>query len=90
MKKSITYHIFFYFKHCYFLKKALVNNPLPFHKSCCVYEIYNGKIEASQLSNCVMYWNAQRNPPSTVTELLSIILKNEIFKASIFYQHKII
>ena len=28
--------------------------------------------------------------PSTVTELLSSIFKNEILKASIFYQHKII
>ena len=35
-------------------------------------------------------WNSQTNPASTVTELLSIILKNEILKASIFYEHKII
>ena len=35
-------------------------------------------------------WNARANPASAVTELLSIILKNEILKARIFFQHKII
>ena len=57
------------------LKKTLASNLHSFRKS------------ESQLSNCTMYWNAQTNPASTVTEPLSIILKNEILKASIFYQH---
>ena len=68
-----------------FLKKAPASNPRPFHKPWFIYKIYNEKIEASQLSYCVAYWNAQTNP--TVTKL---ILKNEILKASIFYLHKII
>ena len=58
--------------------------------SRAVQEIYNGEIEESQLSNCVTIWNAHTNPASTVTELLSITFKNEILKACIFYQHKII
>ena len=32
------------------------------------------------------YWNALTNPASTVTELLSITLKNEILQKSIFYR----
>ena len=32
------------------------------------------------------YWNALTNPASTVTELWSIILKNEILQKSIFYR----
>ena len=43
-------------------KKGACQQPHPFHKPRCVYEIYNGKIEASQLSNYVAYWNAQMNP----------------------------
>ena len=38
-----------------------------------------------------MYWNAQMNPTSTVTEILSIILKIEILKAStpfFLYKHE--
>ena len=38
----------------------------------------------SQLWNCVTYWNAQTRPAFTVPELLSIVLKNEILKASNF------
>ena len=32
--------------------------------------------------------NKQANSASTLTKLLSIVLKNEILKASTFYQHK--
>ena len=49
-----------------------------------------GKLAFSQLSHYVTYWNVQTNPASTVTELLAIILKNEILTASTFYQRKII
>ena len=38
----------------------------------------------------VTYWNVQTNPASIAAELLSIMLKDEILKASIFYQHKTI
>ena len=67
-------------------KKAFASNLPSFQKSCYVYEIYYRKIEVSQLSP---YLNAQMNPVSTVTKLLSITLKNEIVNAIIFYQHKI-
>ena len=52
-----------------FEKKALASNPRPFQKPRCFYEIDNEKIEASQLSNCVAYWNDERNSASTVAEL---------------------
>ena len=67
-----------------FEKAALASNPRPFQKPRCFYEIDNEKIEASQLSNCVAYWKDERNPASTVAELLPIILKNEILRASNF------
>ena len=71
------------------MKIALASNLCP--KPSCVHEICNEKIEVNQLSNRVTYYNAQMNCVPTVTELLLyIILKHEIFKAIIFYQHKII
>ena len=74
-----------------FLKKTLASNPRTFHKPRCVYETYNGKIEASWLSNCVAYWNAQTNPVSTITELLpiSIILKMKSSKQVCFINLKL-
>ena len=42
-------------------EKALASNPSPFRKPCCVYEIFNGEFEESQLPNCMTYWNAQTN-----------------------------
>ena len=63
---TITYHIFFYHKYWHFLKKPIASNPPPFHKLCCDYEIYNGKIEVSQLSNCVTYWTAQTTSCFTI------------------------
>ena len=65
----------------------IASNSRPFLWPRYFYQIYNGKIEKSQISNCVTYWNAQTNPTSTVTELLSITLKNEILKAIKFYQY---
>lgn len=41
------------------LKKAFASNPRPFYKTNCVYENYNRKTKTSQLSNCVIYGNAQ-------------------------------
>ena len=51
-------------------KKGTCKQLRPFHKPRCVYEIYNGKIEASQLSNYVMYWNAQMNPASKIKTII--------------------
>ena len=80
-----------------FLEIALASNLHPFHQPRFVYEIYNEKIETSQLLasfQIVTYWNAQTKQggraESTVTKLLFIILKNESLKAIICYQHKII
>ena len=64
---------FFYLKHCHLWKKQLPG-------ICFLSTIYivlikftTKKIEATQLSNCVTYWNSQMNLVSTVTEQLSII-----------------
>ena len=51
-------------------KKGACQQPRPFHKPRCVYEIYNGKIEVSQLSNYVTYWNAQMNPASKIKTII--------------------
>ena len=49
-EQKISYHIFFNITHCRFQKKQAASNPHPFHYPRCVYEIYYGKIEASQFS----------------------------------------
>ena len=51
-------------------KKGDYQQPRPFHKPRCVYQIYNGKIETSQLSNYVTYWNAQMNPTSKIKTII--------------------
>ena len=55
-------------------EKALASNPRPFRKLFCVYEIFKGKIEVSQLSNCVTYWNAQTNPASKIKTIIYVKL----------------
>ena len=68
-----------------FFKKVFASNLRPFLNPRCVYEIYNRKIEANQLSN-----PAKMNPASTVTELLAIILKIKPSKQACFTNIKLL
>ena len=50
MKKWVYNHLLYLLSPLPFLKKALPSNPHPFHKLCCVHEIYDDKIQVSELS----------------------------------------
>ena len=87
-EQKISYHIFFSLTHCRFQKKASrqqsASFPLP---TLCLWNLLRenrGKPIFSQLSNCITYCNAYTNSASTVTELLSIILRNKILKAIVY------
>ena len=53
-------------------KNGACQQPCFFHKPRCVYEIYDGKIETSQLLNYVKYWNAQMNPASKIRTVITV------------------
>ena len=57
MKKWVYNHLLYLLSPLPFLKKGLSSNPHPFHKLCCVHEIYNDKIQASELlASFQMVW----------------------------------
>ena len=51
-------------------QKSTCEQPHPFQKPRCIYEIYNKKIETNQLSYYVTYWNAQTNPASKINKII--------------------
>ena len=53
-----------------YLKKVLASNLRHFHKARCAYEIWNGKIEASQLSNCGSYWKVRKESTSKMITII--------------------